>query len=142
MSLWAAVKSATAILAAATEPGPPISEYRLDMSLNTPIFPVTCACAVPHASAALTAARPNRRFIAFLLAFLPETGVHSQFSPETGAGLQVSRRPARVCGSRRGPAFCSHSQIVVQLFHVGVQFRIDEAFDDPPMFHDEIAIGD
>src|SRR5712671_2355702 len=89
MSLWAAVKSAIAILAAATEPGPPISEYRLDMSLNTPIFTVTCACAVPHASAALNAARPNRRFIAFLLVFSPETGVDLQFSPETGALLRL-----------------------------------------------------
>src|ERR1700722_5436179 len=38
------------------------------MSLNTPIFTVTCcACALPHASAALNAARPNRRFITYLL---------------------------------------------------------------------------
>jgi hypothetical protein len=61
-----------------------MSEYKLDMSLNTPIFTVTCACAVPHASAALTAARPNSRFIAFLLGYSPETGAHSQFLPETG----------------------------------------------------------
>src|SRR5712671_5239051 len=90
MSLWAAVKSAIAILAAATEPGPPMSEYRLDMSVKTPIFTETCACAVPHASAALNAARPNRRFIAFLLVFSPETGADLQFSPETGADLQCS----------------------------------------------------
>src|SRR5262249_35284835 len=35
------------------------------MSLSTPIFTVTCcACAVPHARAALNTARPNSRFIA------------------------------------------------------------------------------
>src|SRR4030081_3411364 len=90
MSLWAAVKSAIAILAAATEAGPPMSEYRLDMSVKTPIFTVTCACAVPHASAALNAARPNRRFIAFLLVFSPETGADLQFPPETGADLRFS----------------------------------------------------
>src|ERR1700704_5108807 len=103
MSLWAAVKSATAILAAATEPGPPISEYRLDMSLNTPIFTVTCACAVPHASAALTAARPNRRFIAFLLGFSPETGVRLQCTPEIGALFTLPDSRAAFPGSRPGP---------------------------------------
>src|SRR3982074_1007868 len=102
------------------------------MSVKTPIFTVTCACAVPHASAALKAARPNRRFIAFLLVFSPETGADLQFSPETGAGFSF----------RREPAPCSDSQIVVQLFHVRVQFRIDETFDDSPVFHDEIATGD
>src|ERR1700681_691534 len=90
MSLWAGVKSALPIWPAATEPGPPMSEYRLDMSVKTPIFTVTCACAVPHASAALNAARPNRRFIAFLLVFSPEIGADLQFSPETGADLQFS----------------------------------------------------
>ena len=30
----------------------------------------------------------------------------------------------------------------MQLFDVRVQFRIDEAFDDPAVFHDEIAIRD
>jgi hypothetical protein len=53
------------------------------MSLNTPIFTVTCACAVPHASAALTAARPNRCFIAFLLGYSPETGTFA-VTPGTG----------------------------------------------------------
>src|ERR1700751_199404 len=37
------------------------------MSLSTPILTVTCcACALPHASAAPSAATANRRFIAFL----------------------------------------------------------------------------
>src|SRR3954468_17183335 len=110
MSLWAAVKSAIAILAAATEPGPPMSEYRLDMSVNTPIFTVTCACAVPHASAALTAARPNRRFIAFLLVF--------RRSPAPVYSFR--RRPALIYSFRRRPAPYSDSQIFVQLFHVRV----------------------
>src|ERR1700704_4475965 len=38
MPLAAGLKSATAILAAATEPAPARSEYKLDMSVNTPIL--------------------------------------------------------------------------------------------------------
>src|SRR5262252_2743414 len=38
MPLAAAPKSSTASFAAATEPAPPMSEYRLDMSLITPIL--------------------------------------------------------------------------------------------------------
>src|SRR5712675_2222804 len=58
------------------------------------------------------------------------------------SSLCFRRRPAPIYSFRRGPAPCSNSQIVVQLFHVRVQFRIDETFDDSPVFHDEIAIGD
>src|SRR6266403_13154 len=58
------------------------------------------------------------------------------------SSLCFRRRPAPVYSFRRRPAPSSNSQIVVQLFHVRVQFRIDETFDDSPVFHDEIAIGD
>src|SRR5882672_3742432 len=38
MPFFAAPKSSTAMRAATTEPGPAMSEYRLDMSLSTPIL--------------------------------------------------------------------------------------------------------
>src|SRR5689334_16288952 len=60
-----AMKSSTAIFAAITEPGPPMSAYRLDMSLSTPIFtrlPDICASAPPIASALAIAATNSFTF--------------------------------------------------------------------------------
>src|SRR6266704_2852436 len=58
MPFFAAPKSSTAMRAAATDPGPVISEYTLDMSFNTPILTTPseiCACA-PEAAKASDAA--------------------------------------------------------------------------------------
>src|SRR6185312_11878684 len=63
-------QSSTAIFAATTEPGPPMSAYRLDMSLNTPIlmvFPEICACADPTPSARAAAAASILSLIVVLL---------------------------------------------------------------------------
>src|ERR1043166_407572 len=90
------------------------------MSLNTPIFTVTCcASAVLEANTTASAANPKVRFI------------------KTLPLLNVSlAKPA-------GPAvIVSHPEIVVELFEVGVQFRIGELFHDPAVFHDVIAVGD
>src|SRR6185369_11178034 len=59
-----AVKSAMASLAAATDPGPPISEYKLDMSLSTPILILTWPYAAPVVNRAAKAVIPISRFIA------------------------------------------------------------------------------
>src|SRR5262249_61589962 len=53
------VKRAIASFAAATDPAPPISEYKLDISLSTPTFTLTCwAWAAPQARTAANAASP------------------------------------------------------------------------------------
>src|SRR6185295_450562 len=62
-------ESSTAILAAATEPAPARSVYRLDMSDSTPILTTLseiCACAVAAPSDAATATAIRLRFIAFI----------------------------------------------------------------------------
>src|ERR1043165_3242649 len=90
------------------------------MSLNTPIFTVTCcASAVLEANTTASAANPKVRFI------------------KTLPLLNVSlAKPA-------GPNVdYSHPEIVVELFEVGVQFRIRELFHHPAVFHDVIAVGD
>src|SRR5712691_2943274 len=58
MPFFAAPKSSTAMRAAATDPGPVISEYTLDMSFSTPILTTPseiCACAREVAKAAASA---------------------------------------------------------------------------------------
>src|ERR1044072_1090695 len=90
------------------------------MSLNTPIFTVTCcARAVLYASTTASAAKPKVRFINTLL--LPSV------SPAMSAVLQRLK---------------SHPEIVVELFEVGVQFGVGEPLDHAAVFHDVIAVGD
>src|SRR5712691_6444806 len=63
MPFFAAPKSSTAMRAAATDPGPVISEYTLDMSFSTPILTTPsdiCACA-PDAASASDAATSRLR---------------------------------------------------------------------------------
>src|SRR5437868_14858729 len=86
------------------------------MSLITPTFTVVCACALPQANAAAKAAILTRYFIAVLLFDL------------------LSERPE--------PAFPLNPQVLVELFQVGVQFRIGKPLDDAAMFHDVIAVRD
>src|SRR5215470_5963521 len=77
MPFFSAPKSSTAILAATVEPGPPMSAYRLDMSLITPIFTTpseTCACAAAHqAQAAATSSEIKLRFICLFPLVAPAT---------------------------------------------------------------------
>src|SRR5215510_11986878 len=81
------------------------------MSLRTPILTVVCACAVPHMRATVSAARPMCRFIEV---FLPWSGAMT--------------------------AVYSHSQVVVKLFDVGVQFGIGEPVDHPAVFHHIVPV--
>src|SRR6185436_1328843 len=67
MPFFAAPKSSTAMRAAATEPAPDRSAYRLDMSVRMPILMMpsdTCACALIAAAASVTAAASFVTFIA------------------------------------------------------------------------------
>src|SRR5215467_623871 len=104
------MKSAIASLAAATEPAPPMSEYKLEMSLSTPTLTLTCAWATPPASSAARAATPISRFIQ-----------HSS----------VSRSLS--CRFRSGSS--SDTKVVVKLLQVGFQLGIGEPVDDAAMFH-------
>src|SRR6266571_2417402 len=86
------------------------------MSFITPILmtpSLICACAPPHASRPATAARPKRRFMG-----------------------------SSSLGWCRGPARELYAEILVKLFHVGVQLVIGEAVDDAAMLHDVVAVGD
>src|SRR5262245_61843060 len=82
------------------------------MSLRTPILTVVCACAVPTVRATASAVELIRYFIPLLLLWA---------------------RPRRSC---------SHSQVLVQLVHVGVQVRIGEPVDHPAVLHHIVAVGD
>src|ERR1700722_20142825 len=88
------------------------------MSLSTPIFTWTCACALPQASAAPNAAIPKRCLITFLL-------------------LLYSRLGRRLFAA----IFPLDSEILVQLFKVGVQAGVQEPVDDAAVLHDVIAVG-
>src|ERR1041385_846655 len=82
------------------------------MSLSTPILIGSCACAAPHSKVAASAARTDLRCITVPpFLFIPDA---------------------------RDPA--SNPQVLVQLFEVRVQFRVGEAFDNPAVFHDVIAV--
>src|SRR5262245_22388675 len=109
-------ESSTAIRAASTEPAPERSEYRLDMSVSTPIFTTpsdTCACAPVARSAATTAAAAFLSNITLLLRFdcnsYAEILVHLAHVPfELGIGNHV-HHPAVLhdvvaVGHRRGEA--------------------------------------
>src|SRR5262245_17282203 len=104
------MKSAAAILAASTDPGPVASAYKLDISVSTPILTlICCPKALRQASTTARAAKLTIRFI-FVSAFRP-------------------------CGP-----FCLDTEIVVQLVDICVQFGIGELVDDTPMFHHVVAV--
>src|SRR5579885_62641 len=69
---WSFMKSADASLAAATDPGPVSSAYRLAMSVSTPIFTLICWAFAPlQMSAAASAASPTiLRIDVFLLVMI------------------------------------------------------------------------
>src|SRR3954462_12741517 len=91
MPFFAAPKSSTAMRAAATEPGPPISEYRLDMSLITPILitPSEIWALAPVAQSARATATLifcididiNFSFSLGLIAYMFLNAVHIRFEP-------------------------------------------------------------
>src|SRR3954470_10204053 len=84
------------------------------MSLITPILTFNCcACALPQANAAASAAKLRMFFIAVLLVLCAGAGPRRELS---------------------------NPQILVQLFEVCVQFRIGEALDDTAVFHDVITV--
>src|SRR3954465_92079 len=84
------------------------------MSLITPILTFNCcACALPQANAAASAAKLRMFFIAVLLVLCAGAGPRREFS---------------------------NPQILVQLFEVCAQFRIGEAFDHAAVFHDVITV--
>src|SRR6185436_2996377 len=86
------------------------------MSLITPILTLSCcACALPQAKAAASAARLIRCFI--------RTPPSSFFDEHAG--------------NRRA---LLNPQVLVELFEVRVQFGIRELVDDAAMFHDVIAV--
>src|SRR5262245_23652922 len=87
------------------------------MSLMTPILTVVCACAA--AGAAVPTARTTASAVELMRYFIPL--------------LLLVGAPRRCC---------SHSQVVVQLVHVGLQVRIGEPIDHPAVLHDIVAIGD
>src|SRR5262245_65717053 len=90
------------------------------MSLRTPIFTVVCcACALPAARTTASAVEPMSFFIPLLPVFWPRRG------------------PAR-CSTR----CCSHSQIIVELVHVGLQVGIGEPVDHLAVLQDIVAIRD
>src|SRR5918993_60206 len=87
------------------------------MSFMTPILMVPsliCACAVPHPSAKANAARLTSGFIVILPT--------EQLAWSFRAGTPLD------------------AEIVVQLFHVCVQFRAGQPVDDVAMFHYVVAI--
>ncbi len=91
-------ESSTAILAAATEPAPARSVYRLDISVKTPILTTpseTCACATPAAQVAATA-RPTRLR---LNAFMPSPSL-SCSRAEAPRGFEFPVVAARRRGNR------------------------------------------
>src|ERR1051325_821778 len=87
-------ESSTAIRAAATEPAPARSVYRLDMSDRTPILMTLSeiwACAAPAANAA-TIARASRLLLkAFIRLFLLKTAI--------AKGLGLRRRGTRAASA-------------------------------------------
>jgi hypothetical protein len=88
------------------------------MSFMTPILitpSVICACAAPLVSAAARNARLRKILMVVLL------------DPTLFWALSGPPR--------------SHTQIVVEFFHIGVQFCVGEPVDDPPMFHHVMAVG-
>src|SRR6185437_15606564 len=104
---WAFSKSSTAIFAAESEPGPPMSAYRLDMSESTPIFtrlPEICACAVPAANAsAAAAARCFSLNLIVVLLCCPSDSHTQVLVQHTGLGRELGR------GERfRDPAVLDH----------------------------------
>src|SRR5215210_5752943 len=87
------------------------------MSFMTPILTTPseyCAWAPAHPSAKATAVKLASLFIAIL-----------------------PTDPVFVLGDRHSPL---HTEIVVELFNIGVQFRAGHSVDDAPMFHDVVAI--
>src|SRR5579863_9777158 len=128
-------KSSTAILAMRTEPWPPISAYKLDMSFSTPIFttlPETCACAAmgTKASPTATAQRALRRKILVFIGFhLLAIALRSPV-----AGI----RPVCMPSLKRMPRL--DTQVLVQLLVVRLQFVPAKVLHDLSVFHDVVAI--
>ena len=117
------MKSATAIFAAATEPGAADVGVEARHVVQHADLDVICwACAVPHISAAANAAKLAIRVI-------------------TSSLSGVFRRTL-VTHKSVSFASVSNAEIVVQLFEVGVEFGIGEAFDDAAVLHDVMAVGD
>src|SRR5512144_1516819 len=107
---FAGSKSSIAICAATTEPLPPMSEYRLDMSDSTPTLTTPseiCACATPVPNAAASASAVRLLFTAIMLLLLlvgrAPAGTHAVRSkrPDTGAASPCSRRAPRSGSCRR-----------------------------------------
>src|SRR5450432_4000666 len=108
-------ESSIAIFAAATEPAPAKSVYKLDMSVNTPILITPseiCACAVPTMPARARASR--LRLNSFML------------PPLVGEFHRAT----------------SDAQILVQLVHVRVQRGIWDHVHDPAALHHVVPVGD
>src|SRR5947209_655608 len=122
-------ESSTASRAAATEPAPARSVYRLDMSDRTPILITLsdiCACAAPAPSAAATA-RPS------MVRLMPLM---------TSSSRVDAMRLALASGFRRLQLSASDAEIGMQLRHVGVELRVVNHVDDPAVLHHVVTVGD
>src|SRR6185295_4961208 len=112
-------ESSTAIRAAATEPAPAKSVYRLDMSDRTPILIMLseiCACAAPAANAPAIARASRLRLNAFIRFPL----------------LELRRQKA--CGS--------DAKVLVQLRHFRIKLGIGNHVDNTSVLHHVVTIGD
>src|SRR6478609_7174581 len=108
-------ESATAMRAAATDPAPARSVYRLDMSDSTPILMTLseiCACAAPFASVAATATASRFCFDSFMVA------------PPVD----------RLIGGRL------HAQVLVQLAHAGVELGVRDQVHDAAVLHHVVPV--
>src|SRR5690606_37900842 len=111
----AAPKSSTAMRAASTEPGPPMSAYRPDMSFITPslITPSEiCACAAPLDNSVAAAVASS----CFVIVFISSSPSGCQRG-KTHDGVDLN------------------AEVLIQHAHLAVEFGGGEALDDAAVFH-------